>query len=143
MAPTVRQAHPLNFVPPLTLIFAQAVPEIPVEPLSFLESIVERLPPYRTAEGRPLPIGTALLLVFLTVSALRPQRGLFRWPTFLQEQAGSTVGERIAYRVDNFFSTKAYAPAALLFAITLVLVGAGGLALWAAMVRAPCTLSQR
>ena len=43
---------------------------------------------------------------------------------------GSTFAERLAYRIDNFFSTKAYAPAALLLVITIFLVVAGGVSLW-------------
>ena len=42
----------------------------------------------------------------------------------------ATRAERVAYRTDNFFSQKPYAPALLLFVITTVLVTAGGLSHW-------------
>ena len=98
-------------------------PPVAEEP-SWLSAL---LPPWRTADGRPLPVGTALLLI-LAASALWPSKGKAR----AKAGPASSTTERFAYRVDNFFSTKAYAPAALLCVITLILVVVGGLALWLA-----------
>ena len=76
--------------------------------------------------------GTKLLML-LIVSALAaviftPTRFGSPWSRLLSPSAR----ENIAYRVDNFFSTKSYAKAMLLAAITAALVTVGGIALWLA-----------
>ena len=103
-------------------------------PLQLPSTLASYLPPYRNADGRPYPVGTALLFCLIAASASRRRNGNSRVGSTnrLFTDKKSTRAERIAYQVDNFFSTKAYAPAALLCAITVVLVLVGGVSLWVA-----------
>ena len=121
----------LRHVLPMGLFVAKAPPPPPPPPPPVLAPglLYALLPPWRTADGQPLPVGTALLLILVTLSWLRRPATKGARP---RVHAGSSFTERLAYRVDNFFSTKAYAPAALLCVITLILVVVGGLALWLA-----------
>ena len=121
----------LRHVLPMGLFVAKAPPPPPPPPPPVLAPglLYALLPPWRTADGQPLPVGTALLLILMTLSWLRRPATKGARP---RAHAGSSFTERLAYRVDNFFSTKAYAPAALLCVITLILVVVGGLALWLA-----------
>ena len=53
---------------------------------------------------------------------------------------GASASELIAYRIDNFFSTRTYAKFALLAGVTIALVGVGGGALWLAKGRHDASL---
>ena len=107
----------------------------PSSPPSF-GALRSLLPPYRTSEGRPLPISTALLVVLL-VATHRSRRGAVKKdkgePSSAAARArgSATASERFAYRVDTFFS-RPNAKALLLLMITLVLVVTGGAAHWLA-----------
>lgn len=71
-----------------------------------------------------------MVLLFASRRAAHPAKA--RPQAAAQRSSDATYLERLAYTSDNFFSTNRAASALLLFAVTVALVVAGGVAHWAA-----------
>ena len=120
-----------------------AVEPVPAEVVEIVEIEEPPLPPPPPPEpepnaARPLPVLTAILVILLFASrrARSGKRasggGGGEGDAKKLRSKQATRGEWIAYRIDNFFSTKSYASSALLLLVTVLLVVVGGMALWLA-----------
>ena len=107
------------------------IPPPPPPSLDFLTS----------AGGQPLQVITALLVIFFFTSRRARADGKSGGSGGDGDssgdgkggrQKGATRWERLAYKIDNFFSTKSYASAALMLLVTVILVVFGGVLLWLA-----------